>query len=168
MGLQRVGHHCVSDFHSQRELTVLAQWLEPGGNGLLAFKMFPRLHCPKMHEVPECFLMYHAGASRLGFGARRQEGRCSSRLLYSVLCGLRCYPTCQLVCQGSTDVGRRRVIPASVTKGFTTPGAASCLSSEFVSTSLALALTGRCERPRWHVYQLQGLSQKQKGIFSAV
>ena len=152
MGLQRVGQ---SDTTERLSLTqgiegvasVTGTWWE-WLISIRALEMSPRLHCLRMHEVPEHVLMYHMGTSRLRFGARRQEGRCSSSLLYSVLRGLRCYPTCQLVCQGFMDVGSKRGIPGSVTRDFTTAGVASCLSPVFVSTSLTLALTGQCERAR--------------------
>lgn len=82
---------------------VFAQELGPGGNGLLALEIFPRLHCPRMHEVPECLLVCHVGASELCLGAVRQVGfvwislsiPCCS-MKPPVLWSLRYYSTCQL------------------------------------------------------------------------
>lgn len=129
-----------------------------------------------MHEVPECLLVCHVGASELCLGTMRQVGfvwislsiPCCS-MKPPVLWSLRYYPTWpgnKLVCQGFMDVGRKRETPGSATKDFVIPGIATSMSFVFVSSPPALALAGQCKGSRVTHTQVVGYVTEEEADFS--
>ena len=115
----------------------------------------PRLHCLRMHKVPEPFLMCHTRASPPCFGDRRRVAMPLDFSVHSPLpreassvVASEMLPYLQankLACQEFVDVGWRLETHGSPLKNFITPGPESSRKLQVCASFLPLAPTGWCK-----------------------